>query len=133
MSNNEFWISRSTTYDKRYDVGPFATREEAVDEAQYYADTEGTSCWIARSFEWKPNVSGDSVIEQASGDAYELVGECSSDWLEFVAKEDERELSEVLTKTFQDWIAKHGYGPHFFGLKDEEEIKPAAVKGCVDQ
>lgn len=107
-----YYVSTSTTYDPSYDHGPFDTEQEAVSYAKTHKGIVG------QAVSWSPSVSADTVIQQALEDAYEVAGDASDDWLMWVGEAEEKELSDMLTKTFREWLAKHGREPTFVVIEE---------------
>lgn len=72
---------------------------------------------------WKPEIEGDSIIDMLQDAAYDAGGEFAESYLQGVTKEESEELTDVLTKAFNEWAARHKYEPDFYPVEDVKEYK----------
>ena len=84
----------------------FSSIEEALEDARRNADEEET-VYIWKEEQLELCVRGEEVIEDMRRQMDE---EClDEDYLEYPEQSALDELSNMLTKTFQEWADKHGY------------------------
>ena len=84
----------------------FSSIEEALKDARKNADEEDT-VYIWREEQLDLFVRGEEVIEDMQNQMDEEG--LDVDYLEYPEKSALEELSNMLTKTFQEWADKHGY------------------------
>lgn len=84
----------------------FSSIEEALEDARRNADEEET-VYIWKEEQLELCVRGEEIIEDMRRQMDE---EClDEDYLEYPEQSALDELSNMLTKTFQEWADKHGY------------------------
>ena len=68
---------------------------------------------------WKPEISGESIIDMLCDEAYDVGGEYAEDYLKDVPEARRDELTEILTTAFN----KYGYKPNFYPVENVREYK----------
>lgn len=119
---------------------PQGSIEEAIDDfLNYY----GHYCWdekndveyleqdvlddyveIGHPYKYVPKVDGEQVIWRVADDwmDYEII-EYSDDYMRSVKKEHIDELSDALSKVFQEWEKGHGYENRAFVVMETEQYR----------
>lgn len=119
---------------------PQGSIEEAIDDfLNYY----GHYCWdeknnveylehdvlddyveIGHHYKYVPEVDGEQVIWKVADDwmDYEII-EYSDDYMRSVKKEHIDELSDALSKVFQEWEKEHGYENRAFVVMETEQYR----------
>ena len=119
---------------------PQGSIEEAIDDfLNYY----GHYCWdeknnveyleqdvlddyveIGHPYKYVPKVDGEQVIWRVADDwmDYEII-EYSDDYMRGVKKEHIDELSDALSKVFQEWEKGHGYENRAFVVMETEQYR----------
>lgn len=72
---------------------------------------------------WKPEIDGEGIVDMLQDNAYDIGGEFAESYLQGVTKEEIDELTDVLTKAFDAWAAKHGYEPDFYPVENVKEYE----------
>ena len=72
---------------------------------------------------WKPEIDGEGIVDMLQDNAYDIGGEFAESYLQGVTKEEIDELTDVLTKAFDVWAAKHGYEPDFYPVENVKEYE----------
>ena len=72
---------------------------------------------------WKPRIDGGGIVDMLQANAYDIGGEFAESYLQGVTKEEIDELTDVLTKAFDAWAAKHGYEPDFYPVENVQEYE----------
>ena len=88
--------------ENEYDYGDFGSlsREKLLK----------TTIRVGHPYRYVPEVDGERVIwDVVDYDLDDEIAEWSEDYMHNVKKEHIDELSEELTKVFQEWEKKHGY------------------------
>lgn len=111
---------RCYSFDEEHYYSFDGTRDEVIKEATSEADGN-EHFWIAEQKEINPPVCAYSVIENIQEQAYEEIGEASEGWIKYT-KDQESELSGILTEAFYNWCKKHNHLPNFFGVQNVEKI-----------
>ena len=106
----------STDYEGAF-RGEFDTVEEALNNARKYNN------WFNYVFigeivfpKYMPNLRGRWVIYRLQEDVVNEFGEVAEEWLEDVTKEEEKDLSDMLSAAFTAWAKKYGHMPSFYKL-----------------
>ena len=73
--------------------------------------------------QWKPEIDGEGIVDMLQDNAYDVGGEFAESYLQGVTKEEIDELTDVLTKAFDAWAAKHGYEPDFYPVENVKEYE----------
>ena len=104
--------------DEDYNHGIFNSFEEALEEAKLSNWTVNDEDRVKYAFigeledaeyeGWK--IDSEDIIEQMQQDAYEE-HESAEDWLEYVPKEHQKELSQEINGVIGSWLTK--YNLHF--------------------
>lgn len=118
----------------RCDEGEFENKEQAIEagrkyftEPDGYLDCEGEE-FNGSSFDVGLISNVDiklkawSAIDEALEQAGEQVGELAEHWLEKLSKEDEKLLSEMLSKAFWEWVKLTKNEPQFFTMTKVETV-----------
>lgn len=100
------------------------TREEAIELGLKYAKEEGLKNFlIGQSIPVGiPSLDVDTILEDASNQVYNEVGEVAEGYLDDVTDEQRKELDELLNNVFYKWIIKHGLEPTCYLIFNEERI-----------
>ncbi len=72
---------------------------------------------------WKPEIDGEGIVDMLQDNAYDIGGEFAESYLQGVTKEEIDELTDVLTKAFDAWAAKHGYEPDFYPVENVKKYE----------
>ena len=67
-------------------------------------------------------IDGGSIIENLQDQTYSECGEFAEGFLDYVSKEEEEELSEMLNYVLNEWINKYNYRPEFYNIYGIEKI-----------
>lgn len=119
---------------------PQGSIEEAIDDFLNYYDHY---CWdeknnveyleqdvlddyveIGHPYKYVPEVDGEQVIWRVADDwmDYEII-EYSDDYMRSVKKEHIDDLSDALSKVFQEWEKRHGYENRAFVVMETEQYR----------
>lgn len=114
-SNNEIWSADIECY----------SREEAIAEGMKGAIEDGLKSFRIGRKEacGVPRICVDTIIENAQEQLYDEVGEVSETYLEYVTKEQEKELEEQLNEVFWQWHKKYNLFPSCYKVLDDEVIE----------
>jgi hypothetical protein len=117
--------------EERFD-GDWSTREQAIAEAPGYLELHpGDKFQVGCSRPLGlPSIDGGTIIEQALDDLESDCGEAAEDAID-ATREQERDLGEMLTATFQQWADKHGIKVTCWAVDHvETHVVPAAPVGA---
>ena len=105
-------------------TGTYATREEAIREGNQYAyDMEHETFFIGECYQsFFPSVDANLIIENIVDNAISECGDHAEDYLEDIPGEIIVELEEKMNEVLNAWIEKYGYSPHFYSVKNKEQI-----------
>jgi hypothetical protein len=96
---------------------------EWCEENNYTPDSgEVIVCTAGLLVRFSPYIDGEDVIDTVRDRAYDFGGEYAEDYLSGVKREVEQELSEQLTKVFNEWAIKHSQQPSFYNIHKTKEI-----------
>lgn len=113
----------SYSIDREHYIGPFSTREEAIEEAQAQ---RSETFWIAKNrvpeIDLRYLFDADRIFESIvdCDDDFEL--ECAEDWPDCTQKQ-KAELTAALAQAFNDWMDRHRLRPDFWIAEDAQEHK----------
>ncbi|MCC0662620.1 hypothetical protein [Clostridioides sp. ZZV15-6597] len=60
---------------------------------------------------------------QGAKEELKMTGEFGESWSSYIKDEDEKILDDRLNEVFEKWIEEFGYKPHWFVVRDTEEIE----------
>jgi hypothetical protein len=105
---------------ERFSLGPFATREEAVDEGRRYWG--GDTFDIIEAIQGEPNlrVSGNDLLEwldERNEDHWDKDGDCTV-FTSDISKEARRELGNVVSAAIAAWVERHNVSVKSFMFAD---------------
>lgn len=132
------WMNNRTS-DGAWSGDSFPTREDAIedgvlqhaaammgkgtmlfDEDDEYGDI-AREFYVGRVVEWHPSLDASDLIDCAREQAYDEGGEFGEDFLRDVAPEEEEELTELVQRVFDDWVARHHLRT-FYLINDTERV-----------
>ena len=99
--------------------GSFDSREEALKDANH--DEDNGKVFTGLNVPYNPSINADSIFDQMQDQVFEHAGEIGTDWLDGLLIKDAKKLSEMLDKTFQEWLVQTGNEPSFFGVERIQE------------
>ena len=111
-------MTYSYSFDKEIFIGPFDSVEEAIAQAREDCCGERSEVYIGEDGEFNPSVDGEWCMDMLRDQAREECGEAADSYLEFVTKESEKELTKMLTYTFNVWAKNNGHEPCFYPVKN---------------
>ena len=107
-----------------YDTPEEAIEAARMEEKESLSPEAHTEVYIGVVGEqWKPEIDGEGIVDMLQDNAYDVGGEFAESYLQGVTKEETDELTEVLTKAFDAWAARHGYEPNFYPVENVKEYK----------
>lgn len=110
----------SGKYDTPWEA--LAAAQKEVRESQSQETHNKVYIGIAGK-KWKPEIDGERIVDMLQDDAYDFGGEFAENYLQGVTTEGINELTNVLTKAFGAWAAKHGYKPDFYPVGNVQEYE----------
>lgn len=129
MANKDNWCY---SYNAENFEGNFETKEDAIEEAtiyynDYHDDEEENEhkkiIYIGKPKPVTISFNVDSILEDIAENAFEQCGEYSEGYLDNVKIEDGNILEERLHKEILKWMDEFNYKPHFWRVKDVEEVE----------
>ena len=93
-------------------VGEFVSAEEAWKYAHEY-DPDYKDVYVGEVVPYVPHICGGGVIEWLQEDAVNGCDEVADEWMTDVTREEEKDLSDMLTAAFVKWAKKYGHMPNF--------------------
>lgn len=108
----------SFSFDGESFTGTFDSVEDAVAEAKEYSCEDHSSVDVGENGEFYPSVDGEWCMDMLREQAANECGESADSYLYLVPKEAEKELTEMLTDTFNEWAKKHGQEPNFYPVNN---------------
>ena len=109
---------------EEYDTPWEALAAAQEEEKESLPDETHTMVYIGVVGEkWKPEIDGERIVDMLHEDAYDFGGEVAENYLQGVPTDEINELTDVLTKAFCTWAAKHGYNPDFYPVENVQEYE----------
>ena len=125
-------MTYSYSFDEEKFIGPFDSVEEAIAQAREDCCGDHSEVYIGEDGEFCPSVDGEWCMDMLRDQAGEECGEAADSYLYLVPEEAEKELTEMLTDTFNAWAKKHGQEPCFYPVKNVKTYSleaPEAANG----
>ncbi|MBY2443994.1 hypothetical protein KWX03_08945 [Clostridioides difficile] len=113
--------------DECFSSDEYESKEKAIEVAKEELRKLGEfKRWVyigKKEEAYIPCLDAENILDYVQDRINDEFGEFGESWSSYIKDEDEKILDDRLNEVFEKWIEEFGYKPHWFVVRDTEEIE----------